>query len=74
MNQHIATVIVVPMTTKGRSYPTRIPCEFQGKAGQIVLDQIRTVDRAPLVKKLGQVDAATQNEMLYPCHNWLLNV
>lgn len=64
MNQHIATVIIAPMTTKGRSYPTRIPCEFQGKAGQIVLDQIRTVDRARLVKKLGQLDSATQKAVL----------
>ena len=64
MNQHIATVIVAPMTTKGRSYPTRILCEFQGKAGQIVLDQIRTVDRARLVKKLGQIDSATQKTVL----------
>jgi len=64
MNQHIATVIVAPMTTKGRSYPTRIPCEFQGKAGQIVLDQIRTVDRTRLVKKLGQIDSATQKTVL----------
>ena len=64
MNQHIATVIIAPMTTQGRSYPTRIPCEFQGKAGQIVLDQIRTVDRARLVKKLGQIDSATQKAVL----------
>ena len=64
MNQHIATVIVAPMTTKERSYPTRIPCEFQGKAGQIVLDQIRTVDKTRLVKKLGQIDAATQKTVL----------
>ena len=64
MNQYITTVIVAPMTTKGRSYPTRIPCEFQGKAGQIVLDQIRTVDRARLVKKLGQLDSATQKAVL----------
>ena len=64
MNQHIATVIVAPMTTKGRLYPTRIPCEFQGKSGQIVLDQIRTVDRARLVKKLGQIDSATQKAVL----------
>lgn len=64
MNRHIATVIVAPMTTKGRSYPTRIPCEFQEKQGQIVLDQIRTVDRSRLVKKLGQIDSATQKAVL----------
>jgi len=64
MNRHIATVIVAPMTTKGRSYPTRIPCEFQEKHGQIVLDQIRTVDKSRLVKKLGQIDSATQKAVL----------
>ena len=42
MNDHITTVIVAPMTTKGRDYPTRINCQFEGKNGQIVLDQIRT--------------------------------
>jgi len=44
MNRHIRTVIVAPMTTKGRGYPTRVPCRFKGKSGQIVLDQIWTVD------------------------------
>lgn len=43
------------MTTKGQAYPTRIACEFQGKDGQIVLDRIRTVDKARLVKLLGQI-------------------
>jgi len=64
MNQHIATVIVAPMTTKGRSYPTRVPCHFQGKEGQIVLDQIRTVDKARLVKKLGQINTTKQKAVL----------
>ena len=52
MNAHIATVIVAPMTTKGRDYPSRVACQFEGKAGQIVLDQIRTVDKSRLAKKL----------------------
>lgn len=56
MNRHIATVIVAPMTTKGRSYPTRIDCRFEGKAGQIVLDQLRTVDKRRLTKRLGRID------------------
>jgi mRNA interferase MazF len=55
MNHQIRTVIVAPMTTKGRAYPTRIPCRFKGKAGQVVLDQIRTVDSSRLVKKLGRL-------------------
>jgi mRNA interferase MazF len=57
VNHHLRTVIVAPMTTKGQSYPTRVPCRFKGKKGQIVLDQIRTVDRVRLVKKLGKVDS-----------------
>ena len=64
MNAHIATVIVAPMTTQGRAYPTRVSCKFQGKDGQIVLDQIRTVDKTRLVKKLGTISAATQKSAL----------
>lgn len=60
MNLYISTVIVAPMTTKGRDYPTRVPCVFQGKEGQIVLDQIRTVDKARLAKRLGNIDTETQ--------------
>ena len=64
MNQHIATVIVAPMTTKGREYPTRVSCQFEGKSGQIVLDQIRTVDKSRLVRKLGVIEHAAQDEVL----------
>ncbi len=60
MNRHISTVIVAPMTTKGRDYPTRVTCKFQGKQGQIVLDQIRTVDKSRLVYKQGEIDKPTQ--------------
>jgi mRNA interferase MazF len=64
MNHHIATVIVAPMTTKGRSYPTRFACAFQGKVGQVILDQICTVDQSRLARKLGQIDDETQREVL----------
>ena len=64
MNRWIRTVIVAPMTTKGRPYPTRISCQFQGKEGQIVLDQIRTVDKSRLVKKLGKLDELEQKNVL----------
>jgi len=64
MNRHIATVIVAPMTTAGRPYPSRVPCRFQGKTGQVVLDQIRTVDKARLVKHLGKISPATQKTVL----------
>jgi len=64
MNSSIATVIVAPMTTKGKAYPTRVACEFGGKSGRIVLDQLRTVDKARLVKKLGVIDEAVQRAVL----------
>ena len=64
MNHHIGTVIVAPMTTKGRDYPTRIPLTFQRKKGQIVLDQIRTVDKTRLVKRLGKLDTNTAAKTL----------
>lgn len=63
-NRYIATVIVAPMTTKGRDYPTRVNCSFNGKDGQVVLDQIRTVDKARLVHRLGEVDPKTKTEVL----------
>jgi len=64
MNRHIRTVIIAPMTTRGRQYPTRVPCRFRGKAGQVVLDQIRTVDAARLVRKLGRLDANARVKVL----------
>jgi mRNA interferase MazF len=64
MNRHIRTVIVAPMTTKGRPYPTRVSCEFEGKKGQVVLDQLRTVDKRRLAKRLGYLDEATGREVL----------
>lgn len=64
MNAAIATVIIAPMTTKGRDYPTRVPCTFQGKSGQVVLDQIRTVDRVRLVKRLGEVNPTVADAVL----------
>lgn len=64
MNRHIGTVIVAPMTTKGNAYPTRIACSFQGKSGQIVLDQIRTIDKRRLVKKLGTISKNAQAKTL----------
>ena len=64
MNAHIATAIIATMTTKGRDYPTRVPCQFEGKSGQVVLDQLRTVDKTRLVKRLGQLDAAAADAVL----------
>ena len=64
MNRHIRTVIVAPMTTKGRPYPSRILCRFKGREGQIVLDQLRTVDKVRLVKRLGRISPKTSEAVL----------
>ena len=64
MNRHIATVIVAPMTTKGQPYPSRVPCQFEDKEGQVVLDQLHTVDKTRLIKYLGGIDAETQTGVL----------
>jgi mRNA interferase MazF len=64
MNHHIRTVIVAPMTTKGRPYPTRVRCRFGGKTGQVVLDQIRAVDQARLVRRLGHIDPRARSAVL----------
>jgi mRNA interferase MazF len=64
MNQPIDTVIVAPMTTKGRDYPTRVPCTFQRVEGQIVLDPIRTVDKARIVERLGHLSLTASDRRL----------
>jgi len=64
MNHHIRTLIVAPMTTKGQAYPTRVPCKFKGKRGQIILDQLRTIDSVRLVKKLGRISQKTASDVL----------
>lgn len=57
MNAHIGTVIIAPMTTKSRAYPSRVSTRFQGKAGWVVLDQIRTIDKTRLIRRLGSLDS-----------------
>lgn len=64
LNLHLSTHTVAPMTTAGRPYPFRVPCRFEGKDGHIVLDQLRTVDRGRLVKRLGRVPPATLAKVL----------
>ena len=56
MNRHLATVIIAPLTAKSHRYPSRVEISFQQKTGWIVLDQIRTVDKKRLAKKLGAID------------------
>ena len=64
MNQYLATAIIAPMTTKGKLYPSRVPVHFEGKDGLIILDQIRTVDKTRLVRKLGSIDSEEQKAVL----------
>jgi mRNA interferase MazF len=68
MNAGLATAIVAPMTTKAHAYPTRVPLTFGGKKGFIVLDQLRTVDRVRLVRRLGGVSAPTLDKVLAVLH------
>ena len=64
MNRHIRTIIVAPMTTASRDYPTRIPCQVKQKKGHIVLDQLRTIDKTRLIKKIGTLDSETQLKVI----------
>jgi mRNA interferase MazF len=64
LNHHLHTVIVAPMTTAGQPYPFRVACRFGGKRGRVVLDQLRTVDRERLRKRLGAIAPATLADVL----------
>lgn len=57
MNRNLKTIMIAPMTTKSHEYPSRVGLRFVGKQAWVVLDQMRTVDRARLVKELGALDA-----------------
>ncbi len=59
INESIRTVIVAPMTTAGRPYPSRVAVTFDGRSGRIVLDQVLTVDKTRLMRHLGHIDQAT---------------
>ena len=64
LNGHLRTVIVAPMTTGGRAYPWRIRCRFRQRSAYVVLDQLRTVDRERLVKRLGVLSGDTMAAVL----------
>lgn len=64
MNRNIRTVIIAPMTSAQKEYPTRVSCTFRKKQGQIVLDQVRTVDKARLIQKLGTIDSGAQLDII----------
>ncbi len=64
MNEHMATYIVAPLTTGSYTYPFRVSCQFQGKSGHVVLDQIRTVDHSRLVRRLGRISSRALEKSL----------
>ena len=64
LNAHLRTVIVAPLTTGSHAYPFRVPCRFAGKAGHVVLDQVRAVDRERLLRRLGRLAPATARRVL----------
>lgn len=64
MNRNIRTVIIAPMTSAQKEYPTRVSCTFRKKQGQIVLDQVRTVDKARLIQKMGTIDSKAQLDVI----------
>lgn len=62
-NMYNRSVVIIPLTSKLKNFPTRVNCKFQNKQGQIVIDQIRTVDKTRLVKKLGSIDDSTSKKV-----------
>lgn len=64
MNRQLRTVIIAPLTSTRKRYPTRVACNFANRPGEIALDQIRTVDRSRLLKRLGELDAATSSRVV----------
>ncbi len=64
MNRNMRTVLIAPMTSKGRDYPMRVACQFENKPGEIILDQIRCVDKRRLIKRLGEISDAEGRSVL----------
>ena len=62
-NRYLNTVIIVPLTSTFKPYPTRVDCHFQGKNGQLAIDQIRSIDKSRLGKKLGKLDEETSEKI-----------
>ena len=63
LNKYSATVTVAPLTSTLKKYPTRIDCNVNGKKGQIVIDQIRTIDKTRLIKKISTINEATAKKI-----------
>lgn len=69
MNRHIGTVIIAPLTTKGRNFPSRVNITFRKKKGQIVMDQLRSVDKRRLLKRLGKISRINAERVLGVLHD-----
>lgn len=63
MIKHLNTIIVAPMTTAKKSYPTRIPITFEAKSGFIALDQIRTIDKSRIIKTFEVISSARKKKV-----------
>ena len=72
INHNISTVIIAPMTTKSKDFPMRVPIIFQSKEGWVALDQIRTVDKRRLVRRLGHADKETIRKIKTTIHEMLV--
>jgi mRNA interferase MazF len=64
MNSRIRTLIVAPLTSTSKPWPTRVPCNFDGRSGHVALDQIRTIDKSRIVRILGRMDPASSQAVL----------
>jgi mRNA interferase MazF len=69
LNRVISTVIIAPLTSGGRSYKFRVPSKVKGKTGQVLLDQIRTVDRVRLIKRIDKLDPSTADNVMEVLQN-----
>ena len=69
-NKYLDTVVIAPLTSANKGYPSRVDCKFDGKEGQIVIDQLRSVDKSRLTKKLGIIDKATSLKVFTVLHEY----
>jgi mRNA interferase MazF len=70
MNRHVRTVVVAPMTTKGRPYPCRVDVTFDGVDGHVAVDQMRAVDKVRLVRRLGNLSTPETTRLLDTIHEF----
>ena len=65
MNKHLRTVVIAPMTTSSKNYPTRVEIKHDNKIGWVVLDQVRTIDKQRIIKSLGKLSKPEVKEVKY---------